>query len=522
MSGTTPGTGFTASPSPSLGASAEARARRFISELEGHHFIAGRPVPPRHGRTFLSINPATEEPLGAFASGTAEDVDLAVVAAERAFRNGWGSMEPDVRGQLLQRIAERIRANAEVLAWLDTLDAGRPIRDTLGRDVERAARIFEFYAGLPDKIRGSTIPVGERFLNYTRREPYGVVAAITPWNYPLTNAATKLAPALACGNTVVLKPAEQTPLSALFLARLCSEAGLPDGVVNVVTGFGPEAGAPLVAHPRVSKIAFTGSTAVGQEVVRRSAEGLKSVTLELGGKSPNLVFKDAPIDEAVDAALFTVFMHQGQTCTAGTRLLVERPIVDEVIQRLVQRARSLRIGDPRLADVQIGPLISAEQRDRVLRYVTLGREAGARLCLSPEAGGGPTVPSRGYFLGPHIFTGVTPEMRIAREEIFGPVLSVLTFNDEAEAVALANDVLYGLAATVWTSDLRRAHRLATLIEAGIIWVNTVHSLAPGSPYGGYKQSGLGVEMGLEAIDQFMRVKSVWVNLEPWKSPWSEG
>jgi acyl-CoA reductase-like NAD-dependent aldehyde dehydrogenase len=505
-------------PSLDVSLRGEAEALEIVDALGGHHFIDGVPVGPACGRSFTTVNPYTAERLADLAFGTAGDVDLAVESAERAFLARWRHLDPHVRGEHLRRVAQAIRARAHHLAWLDTLDAGRPVRDALERDVERAAQTFEFFAGLPVVLRGASIPVGQRFFNYTRREPYGVVAAITPWNYPLTNAAIKIAPALACGNTVVLKPAEQASLSALLLARVCADAGLPDGVVNVVTGLGPDAGAPLVQHPAVHKIAFTGSTQVGKALLGAAASSLKSVTLELGGKSPNIIFADAPLEEAAHAALFSAFMHQGQTCTAGTRLLLDAAIAEQVVERIRQLARKLRIGDPRDPSVQIGPVISAEQLERIRGYVAAGTEAGATIALGP-ADLMSDLPGSGYFFAPHLLVDVTPEMRIAQEEIFGPVLSVLTFRDEEEAIALANGVAYGLAGSIWTSDLRRAHRLAERLEAGLVWVNTIHALAPGSPYGGYKESGMGVEMGLEAAEQFTRLKSVWIGVEPYTSPW---
>jgi acyl-CoA reductase-like NAD-dependent aldehyde dehydrogenase len=481
------------------------------------NWIGGGWVMPEDGATFDTIDPSTAEPLYRVATGGKPEVDRAVEAASSA-SEAWWAMDGQDRARIVRRIADVVREHREPLGLLDTLDAGRPIRDTQTRDVERAARLFEFWAGATDRIRGSNVPVQPGYFNFTDLEPYGVVGAITPWNYPLTNAATKVAPAIACGNGVVLKPAEATPLSATFLAYLAHQAGLPAGLFNVVNGRGSRTGQAIVDHPGVGKITFTGSTEVGRLIGRACGESLKSVTLELGGKTPNLVFADADHERAADAAVFTAFMNQGQTCTAGTRLLVDDSIAERFVSSLQQRLDKLKVGDPLDPNTQIGPIITAEQLARVQEYLHLGEEEGARPVCAARVS--PDVPAGGYFVAPTIFGDVRPTMRIAREEIFGSVLSLFTFSGEEEAVELANDTPYGLAATLWTSDLSRAHRLAKRLKAGIIWINTVHALHPGSPYGGQKQSGLGLEMGLEAIYQLMRVKSVWVGVEGWKSPWS--
>jgi aldehyde dehydrogenase (NAD+) len=403
-----------------------------------------------------------------------------------------------------------MEAEADELARLETLDNGKPLREARMFDVQGSIDCFRYYAGWADKIDGEVIPVPGPYLNYTRREPIGVCGQIVPWNYPLQMASWKVAPALACGNTVVLKPAEQTPLTALALARIAHEAGLPAGVLNVLPGFGETAGAALVAHPDVDKIAFTGSTAVGKIIQREAAGTLKRVSLELGGKSPNIVLADADLEAAVRGATSAIFYNTGQACTAGSRLLVEASVHDEFVERLVARAGSMQPGDPLHPKTRMGPLVSQEQLDRVMGYVARGRDEGARMLCGGErveVGGKP-----GYFLQPTIFDGVSPEMTIAREEIFGPVLAVTSFQDFDEAVALANHTEYGLAAAIWTRDVGKAHRAAHALRAGTVWINMYHTLDTASPFGGYKQSGYGRELGKHALDLYTQVKSVWVNL----------
>jgi len=477
----------------------------------GQLFIGGEWVDAASGKTFDSINPSTGEVLARVAEGDREDVDRAVAAARRTFDEGkWSGMDARKRGKLLFAIADALEAKADELARLETMDNGKPLREARAFDVEGTIECFRYYGGWADKIDGDVIPVPGPFLNYTRREPIGVCGQIIPWNYPLQMAAWKVAPALACGNTVVLKPAEQTPLTALAMARIAHEAGLPAGVLNVVPGFGETAGAALVAHPDVDKIAFTGSTPVGKLIQREAAGTLKRVSLELGGKSPNIVLADADLEAAVRGATSAIFYNTGQACTAGSRLLVEESVRDEFVEKLVKRADSMRPGNPLDPKCRMGPLVSQEQLDRVVGYIEKGKSEGADLVYGgdrPEIDG-----NRGFFLNPTIFDRVTPEMTIAREEIFGPVLAITTFKDMDEAIELANGTEFGLAAAVWTKDIRKAHRAAAAIRAGTVWINMYHALDTGSPFGGYKQSGYGRELGKYSLDLYTQVKSVWVNL----------
>jgi acyl-CoA reductase-like NAD-dependent aldehyde dehydrogenase len=478
---------------------------------EDRLFIGGEWVDAASRKTFDTRFPATGEVIGQVAEADAADVDRAVSAARTAYQDHkWQRMDGADRAAMLWRISDALAARAEQLTRLEVLDNGKPIREAQ-IDIRQAIDAFRYYAGWADKLQGETLPVRGNVLNYTLREPVGVVGAIIPWNFPLLMAAWKVAPALACGNAVVLKPAEQTPLSALELAAIAAEAGLPPGVLNVVPGFGENAGAALVRHPGVDKIAFTGSTAVGKLIMREAAESLKKVSLELGGKSPNIVLADADLEAAARGAFSGIFYNTGQCCTAGSRLLVHESVKDELVGRVVERAKKLQPADPLDPKARLGPMISQEQMERVLGYIEQGRGEGAQLLT-----GGARAPyeglERGYWVQPTIFDAVQPGHVIAQEEIFGPVLAVMTFRDVDEAIALANQTIYGLAAGVWTRDVRAAHRFARELEAGTIWVNTYHPLDAASPFGGYKQSGFGRELGAYALDLYTQIKSVWIDL----------
>lgn len=473
-------------------------------------FIDGKFTPAASGKTFPVVNPATEELLADVAEGDAADVDLAVQAAHRAYTSSaWIRMAAADRGSMLWKVGDLILKYADDLARLETLNNGKPIFESRQIDVPAAAECFQYYAGWATKIHGETIPVRGNYLNYTLREPLGVVGQIIPWNFPLLMAAWKLAPALACGNTVVLKPAEQTPLTALKLAEILQEAGVPDGAVNIVPGLGPTAGRALVRHPKVAKIAFTGSTEVGKEIMRECAGTLKKVSLELGGKSPNIVFADADLDAAVRGAINGIFYGKGEVCAAGSRLLVEKSIHEPFLEKLAERASKMTPGDPLHPKTRLGALVSQTQMERVLWYIETGKQEGARVVAGGERA---DVGGKGYFVAPTIFDGVENTMTIAREEIFGPVLAAIEFNDIADAVTKANASMYGLAAAVWTSDVKKAHRAARALQAGTVWINTYNILSTQSPFGGYKESGFGRELGAHALDLYTQVKSVWVDL----------
>lgn len=481
-------------------------------------FINGQWEDAVSGGTFPSINPATGETIAHVAAGDTADIDLAVKAARAAFEGEWGKTSPAERGRILHKFADQIEAHAEELAMLDSIDAGKPLLDCQA-DIPAVLAIVRFFAGLTDKIRGHTIPVQPGYVAYTRREPYGVIGAIIPWNYPFYNACLKIAPILAMGNTCVLKPAEQTPLSALELARIAQEAGIPNGVLNIVPGFGETAGAALASHMGVDKISFTGSTQVGRLVMEAAAKSnLKPVTLELGGKSPNIIFADANLEPALDAAALTVFYNQGQTCTAATRLLVQKEIAPTVVKELVDRARKVKVGDPLAPDTHLGAIVSREQYDRVCSYIERGKGEGAHLEFGGTPPEDPTL-EKGFFMQPTIFTDVRPTMSIAQDEIFGPVLSVLEFQTEEEAVWLANQVSYGLAASVWTRDAARLLRVANAVQAGLVWANCVAIENPAVPVGGYKQSGFGKEYGMEAGLEYTRLKTIWIDLTDTAFKW---
>ncbi|RME75779.1 MAG: aldehyde dehydrogenase family protein [Planctomycetota bacterium] len=479
--------------------------RAFATEL----WIGGAWTEAQDGRRFATLNPATGQVLAEVSEAREAEVDLAVKAAREAFESGkWPRRAAADRGRVLYRIAEAIERHADELAEIESLDTGKPIQDTRRIDVPLAAATFRYYAGFADKVHGETIPARGPFLTMTLREPMGVVAAITPWNYPLLLATYKVAPALAFGNTVVLKPAEQTPLSALKLAEICAEAGLDAGAFNVVPGHGDSAGAALARHPGIDMVCFTGSTEVGTKIMQAAAEHNTRVQLELGGKSPHVIFEDADLKAAVRAAAFGIFANVGQVCTAGSRLFVHEAVREAVLEGLVQAVGKFRQGDPLDAGTRLGPLVSAEHRERVHRYVERGKEEGARLVT----GGAFGAPEQGFYYLPTIFDDVNNRMCIAQEEIFGPVLSVIPFRDEDELLRQANDTVYGLAAGLWTRDIQRALRTAKALQAGTVWINTFGMYDPTTPYGGYKRSGFGRELGAAAIEEFTQTKTVWIGL----------
>ncbi|MBZ5700758.1 MAG: betaine-aldehyde dehydrogenase [Acidobacteriia bacterium] len=474
----------------------------------GKMLIDGKWCEAASGKYFDTYNPATGEVLGKVAEGAEQDIDRAVRAARKAFEEGpWPQMSATERGKLLYKLAEAIREHGEELARIETLNCGKPISDARNIDVALVADCFEYYAGWANKIHGETVPVSGPFFNYTLREPVGVIGQIVAWNFPMLLAAWKLAPALATGNTVVLKPAEQTPLTALRLGELCLEAGFPPGVVNVVPGFGQTAGAALVAHRDVDKIAFTGEYITGQIIMREAAGTLKRLSLELGGKSPNIVFSDADVDAAVAGSMAGIFWNQGEVCCAGSRLFLQESIHDQFVEKLVAQTKKMKVGDPLQPDTQVGALVSSDHFNKVMSYIKAGKEEGAKLLT-----GGDQPIKPGYFVSPTVFDGVRDDMKIAREEIFGPVLSVIRFRDVDEVVSRANNTFYGLAAAVWTRDVAKAHTLARKLKAGTVWVNTYNVISSMSPFGGYKMSGFGRELGMHALELYTQVKSVWVNM----------
>src|SRR6266550_2531175 len=481
-------------------------AQAFLSE-EKKMFIGGQWVDAASGETFATIDPARDEELARVPLAGPEDVDRAVVVARDAFEDGrWSDLEPRKRAGVLYKIADALQANAAAIAQIETLDQGKPVNFAIG-EVIHSAFVFRYYAGWCDKIYGETNPTGTDNFVYTLRDPVGVCGQIIPWNFPLVMASWKVAPALAFGNVSVLKPAEETPLTALWLAKIAQEAGVPDGVLNVITGPGETTGAALT-HSPVDKIAFTGSTEVGKLIMASAAKNLARVSLELGGKSPNIVFPDADMAKAIPQSAFAIYMNAGQVCTAGSRLLVEKEIHDQVVDGLVTAAGAWKVGDGLDPSTMVGPLVSTTQLERVTKYLEIGPSEGAEVRL----GGKRVAGEKGYFVEPTIFTGVKPDMRIAQEEIFGPVLSVIPFTDIEDAIRIANDTMYGLAAAIWTRDLSTAHRMARGIRAGTIWVNGYGGSDPAVSFGGYKQSGFGRELGKHSIELYTNTKSVWVNL----------
>jgi aldehyde dehydrogenase (NAD+) len=470
--------------------------------------INNRWIPSESGKTFATINPSTGQEICQIAEADAADVDKAVKAARAAFEGPWRKMRASERGRLLYRLADLIEANADELARLETLDNGKPLSIAKAVDVAKTVACYRYFAGWADKVQGKTIPIDGDFFCYTRHEPIGVVGQIIPWNYPMLMQSWKLAPALATGNTVVMKPAEQTPLSALRIGELLLEAGYPEGVVNILPGFGPTAGAALARHMDVDKVAFTGSTEVGRLIMTAAAQSnLKRVTLELGGKSPNIIFEDTDLDAAVEGAHMGIFVNQGQSCCAGSRVFVEEKIYQQFVEKSVARAAKRRVGDPLDPNTDQGPQVDQSQFDRIMGYIDSGRSEGATLAC-----GGERVGTRGYFIRPTVFADVQDDMKIAREEIFGPVMSVISFKDTEEVIARANHTDYGLAAGVWTRDIKKAHAVANGVRAGTVWVNCYHVLDTRAPFGGFKQSGMGRELGEYGLQEYTEVKTVTVKL----------
>jgi len=479
------------------------------------NYVNGQWAPAASGETFPVFDPSTEEVIANVASSSAADVDKAVKAARAAFDSGpWPAATAQDRGRILFKLAEKVRQNLPMLAELECCNTGKPIVEA-EFDIGDVATCFEYYGGLANKVTGNVMPVPANALSFTLREPVGVAAQIIPWNYPLLMAAWKLAPAIAAGCTCVLKPAEQTPLTALEFANWFEEAGLPPGVVNIINGVGEISGAALVSHPGVDKIAFTGSAAVGKIIVKAAADTLKRVTLELGGKSPNIFFADADWEAAVDGALFGVFINQGEVCSAGSRVLVEKKIYPKFVEAMTEKAKRIKLGPPLERETKMGPLVSKEQYDRVNSYLEIGKkEAKTAIGGSPSNAFG-----KGYYVEPTIFYDVDNSARIAREEIFGPVASVIPFENEADAIRIANDTPYGLAGAVWTRDIYRAFRIVKSMRAGIIWVNHMQPTYVEAPWGGYKQSGFGRELGPWGLEEYLETKQVYVNLDEAPIAW---
>ncbi|MBV9058039.1 MAG: aldehyde dehydrogenase [Pseudonocardiales bacterium] len=471
-------------------------------------YIDGERQPACSGRTYQTIDPFTGQPWAVVPDGDRRDVDRAVSAARRALSGPWAAMTATQRGKLLHRLGDLITRDAQRLAEMETRDSGKLLREMAGQ-LAAVPEWCYYYAGLADKVEGSVIPSDKpNYLVYTRHEPVGVVATITPWNSPLLLLMWKLAPALAAGCTLVVKPSEHTPVSALELASLVGEAGFPPGVVNVITGWGPATGSALSAHPDVDKVAFTGSTATGIAVAHAAADNLTRITLELGGKSAQVVFPDADLDAAANGVIAGVFAATGQTCMAGSRLVVHDSVADTLVDKIVSRAKTIKIGDPKAAETEMGPLANGAQFDKVLSHFDSAREQGATIAC----GGQRVEDLGGFFVTPTVLTDVTPSMRAVQEEVFGPVLAVIRFRDESEAVEIANSTRYGLAAAVWTTDVHRAHRVAAKIRAGTVWINAYRVVGPHVPFGGFGASGIGRENGADAIREFTETKAVWVEL----------
>lgn len=486
----------------------ESGAVRAVGAMQNQILIGDEWRPAVSGKTFNTFNPATEELICEVAEGDKEDIDLAVHAARSAFESGpWSKMDARDRGQLMLKLADLMEQNLEELAALETLDNGKPINDARNADVPLAIDCLRYYAGWADKITGDTIPVRGDYFCYTRREPVGVCGQIIPWNFPILMVAWKWGPALATGNTIVMKPAEQTPLTCLRLGELALEAGFPPGVINIVPGFGPTAGGAIVDHPLVDKVAFTGSTEVGQLIMQNAAKTLKRITLELGGKSPNIVFADANLEAAIAGAEFGLFFNQGQCCCAGSRVFVEDAIHDEFVEKVVARARQRVLGNPFDNETTQGPQVDETQFNSILRYIKSGQSEGATCATGGQRRGG-----RGFFIEPTVFTNVQDDMKIAREEIFGPVMSILKFSDVNEVTKRANDTNYGLAAAVWTRDVAKAHQVAHAMRAGTVWVNCYDAFDAAAPFGGFKSSGMGRELGEAGLANYTELKTVTMSM----------
>lgn len=482
------------------------KVQEFLND-EVKLFINGELVESKSGKTFESYNPANGEILATVYEAERADVDKAVKAAQDAFEDeSWSDLTTLERGNLMFKLAQLIEENKQEIAEIDSLDNGKPIHELLGNDIPNAIGQFQYFGGWSTKHTGQTIPVSKTSFNYTKHEPVGVAGQIIPWNFPFMMTAWKIAPALATGCTVVLKPAEQTPLSAIYLAKLIKAAGFPDGVINIVPGFGEKAGNALVEHPDVNKIAFTGSTAVGKSIMKKAADDMKRVTLELGGKSPNIILKDADLDKAIPGAFAAIMANQGEVCSAGSRLYVHKDIFEEVTQKLTEHAKKVKTGHGLAENTDMGPLVSEEQFEKVTGYIQEGINEGATILT------GGSHSDKGYFVEPTIFTNVTDEMSIVKEEIFGPVLVAQPFNTLDEAVEKANDSPYGLGAGVWTESNKDAHYMADRIKSGSVWVNCYNLTNPAIPFGGYKQSGFGREMGSYALENYTEVKAVWMDL----------
>ncbi len=487
------------------------------STLRHQLFIDGKFVNAESGETLATLNPHDNSVIADVALAGKADIDKAVAAAKRAFP-AWSRLSGADRGRILLKLADLIEANTEELARLETMDTGHPLRDSRSLDVPRTAACFRYFGGMADKFEGNVVPVEAGFLNYVLRDPLGVVGQVVPWNFPLMFTSWKMAPALAAGNCIVMKPAEITPLSSLKIAELMSEAGMPDGVVNIVPGLGSVAGQYLAEHPGVAKIAFTGSTATGRRIVQASAGNLKKVQLELGGKGANIVFDDANLTAAINGSAWAMFHNQGQACIAGSRLILSERIADEFLEKYIALAKSIRVGNPMDEATEMGPLTSALHRDRVLSYVDVAKEQGGEILAGGKAPSNAALRD-GCYVEPTIVRPRSYKDRVAQEEVFGPFVTVLTFKDDAEALQIANGTEYGLGSGLWTNNLQRAHKVARDLYAGMVWINSYKRVSPGSPFGGVGQSGYGREMGFDAMREYTQARSVWVNVDAQIPPW---